>query len=308
MATAGTIRNLRQKFSSASMLMKIIVVNIAFFLVMRIAASVLILSGNEPLVEQMLNLVQMPSAPGLLLTHPWTVITYMFAQYDVLHLLFNMLWLYWFGIVFNFVSTSRQLLALYIYGGIAGALLFMVAYNVLPFFTGHIGYLIGSSAGVIAIVTATAILMPDYRFNLLFLGPVSLKWVAIVTIGLDLIGITGANAGGHIAHLGGTVAGAWYGLSMRRGTDITAPLNGLIDRIVNLVRRLTSLKIPKRRRQERERRPQEPRETQPSPRPRTSAEDQEILDSILDKIKKSGYTSLTPEERKRLFDVSKRIS
>lgn len=142
---------------------------------MRIAASVLILSGNEPLVEQMLNLVQMPSAPGLLLTHPWTVITYMFAQYDVLHLLFNMLWLYWFGIVFNFVSTSRQLLALYIYGGIAGALLFMVAYNVLPFFTGHIGYLIGSSAGVIAIVTATAILMPDYRFNLLFLGPVSLN-------------------------------------------------------------------------------------------------------------------------------------
>lgn len=308
MATAGTIRNLRQKFSAASMLMKIIVVNIAFFLVMRIAASVLILSGNEPLVEQMLNLVQMPSAPGLLLTHPWTVITYMFAQYDVLHLLFNMLWLYWFGIVFNFVSTSKQLLALYIYGGIAGALLFMVAYNVLPFFTGHIGYLIGSSAGVIAIVTATAILMPDYRFNLLFLGPVSLKWVAIVTIGLDLIGITGANAGGHIAHLGGAVAGAWYGLSMRRGTDITAPLNGLIDRIVNLVRRLTSLRIPKRRPQERERRPQEPRETQPSPRPRTSAEDQEILDSILDKIKKSGYTSLTPEERKRLFDVSKRIS
>lgn len=309
MTMAGTINEWKRKFSASSMLMKIIVVNIAVFVLLRLVASVMVLSGNDGSVNDMLNLVQMPSDGMLLLTRPWTLITYMFSQYEVLHLLFNMLWLYWFGIVFMFVSTPRQLLALYIYGGIGGALLFIGAYNLLPLFSGHVGFLIGSSAGVIAIVTATAILMPDYRFNLLFLGPVSLKWVAIVTIGLDLIGVTGSNAGGHIAHLGGALVGAWYGLALKRGTDITAPLNRLLDGIVNLFK---GIKMP--RRQPKTTRPPRPSGRpsttggQPSSRPRTTPEDQAVLDAILDKIKKSGYTSLTPEERRRLFDVSNRIS
>lgn len=309
MTMAGTINEWKRTFSASSMLMKIIVVNIAVFVLLRLVASVMVLSGNDDSVNDMLNLVQMPSDGMLLLTRPWTLITYMFSQYEVLHLLFNMLWLYWFGIVFMFVSTPRQLLALYIYGGIGGALLFIGAYNLLPVFSGHAGYLIGSSAGVIAIVTATAILMPDYRFNLLFLGPVSLKWVAIVTIGLDLIGVTGSNAGGHIAHLGGAVVGAWYGLAMKRGSDITAPLNSLLDGIVNLFK---GIKMPRRKPKTTgpSRPANRPSATggQPSSRPRTTPQDQAVLDAILDKIKKSGYTSLTPEERRRLFDVSNRIS
>lgn len=309
MTMAGTINEWKRKFSASSMLMKIIVVNIAVFVLLRLVASVMVLSGNDDSVNDMLNLVQMPSDGMLLLTRPWTLITYMFSQYEVLHLLFNMLWLYWFGIVFIFVSTPRQLLALYIYGGIGGALLFIGAYNLLPVFSGHAGYLIGSSAGVIAIVTATAILMPDYRFNLLFLGPVSLKWVAIVTIGLDLIGVTGSNAGGHIAHLGGAVVGAWYGLAMKRGSDITAPLNSLLDGIANLFK---GIKMPRRKPKTTgpSRPANRPSATggQPSSRPRTTPQDQAVLDAILDKIKKSGYTSLTPEERRRLFDVSNRIS
>lgn len=311
MTMVGTIRDLRQKFDASSILMKIIWINISLFVLLRLAAIVMIFSGHSDEIESMLALVEMPSNLSMLARRPWTVISYMFSQYDVLHIVFNMLWFYWFGQVFLLLATSRQTFALYIYGGLGGAALFLLSYNIFPVFSHHTSLLIGSSASVIAIVTATALLMPDYKFNLLFIGFISLKWVAIATIGLDLIGVTGANAGGHIAHLGGAAVGAWYGLAMKRGTDITRPLNSLLDSIVNSWRRVTSFKFKP---------VQKTVYTPPPPhsgnrsagrsssRPHTNPDDQAILDTILDKIKKSGYTSLTPEERRRLFDVSNRIS
>ena len=136
----------------------------------------------------------------------------------------------------------------------------------------------------------------------MFLGAVSLKWVAIVTIAIDLLSVTGANAGGHLAHLGGALVGVIYALSMRHGHDITAPLNAVIDRIVNLFRRK-----PRMGKFQNYRRHTSTPPRKPQAGSRVSREDQAELDAILDKIKKSGYTSLTPEERKRLFDVSRRI-
>ena len=142
---------------------------------------------------------------------------------------------------------------------------------------------------------------PDYRMNLLFLGAVSLKWIAVVTIGIDLLSVTGSNAGGHIAHLGGAAVGAIFALGLKRGHDITAPLNSLIDAIVNLFRRRPKVR-PARFRASGA--PSAPRPKAPSA---ASAADQAALDNILDKIKKSGYSSLTADERARLFDVSRRI-
>ena len=137
--------------------------------------------------------------------------------------------------------------------------------------------------------------------NLLFLGAVSLKWIAVVTIGIDLLSVTGSNAGGHIAHLGGAAVGAIFALGLKRGHDITAPLNSLIDAIVNLFRRRPKVR-PARFRASAA--PSAPRPKAPSA---ASAADQAELDNILDKIKKSGYSSLTADERARLFDVSRRI-
>ena len=142
---------------------------------------------------------------------------------------------------------------------------------------------------------------PDYRMNLLFLGAVSLKWIAVVTIGIDLLSVTGSNAGGHIAHLGGAAVGAIFALGLKRGHDIMAPLNSLIDAIVNLFRRRPKVR-PARFRASGA--PSAPRPKAPSA---ASAADQAELDNILDKIKKSGYSSLTADERARLFDVSRRI-
>lgn len=298
---ATTIETALKRFASATMLMKIVVINIAVFLVLNIISIVMIFAGEESgrfIVEQW---VAMPGNFGRLARHAWTPLSYMFSQIEPLHLIFNMLWLYWFGIVFQLLSTPKRMIGLYLLGGLGGAALYLLAVNTIPYFAGHGGLLIGSSASVIAIVTATAIMAPDYRMNLLFLGAVSLKWIAIVTIGIDLLSVTGSNAGGHIAHLGGAAVGAIFALGLKRGHDITAPLNSLIDAIVNLFRRRPKVR-PSRFRTSAA--PSAPRPKAPSA---ASAADQAELDKILDKIKKSGYSSLTADERARLFDVSRRI-
>lgn len=298
---ATTIETALKRFASATMLMKIVVINIAVFLVLNIISIVMIFAGEESgrfIVEQW---VAMPGNFGRLARHAWTPLSYMFSQIEPLHLIFNMLWLYWFGIVFQLLSTPKRMIGLYLLGGLGGAALYLLAVNTIPYFAGHGGLLIGSSASVIAIVTATAIMAPDYRMNLLFLGAVSLKWIAIVTIGIDLLSVTGSNAGGHIAHLGGAAVGAIFALGLKRGHDITAPLNSLIDTIVNLFRRRLKVR-PARFRASGA--PSAPRPKAPSA---ASAADQAELDNILDKIKKSGYSSLTADERARLFDVSRRI-
>lgn len=298
---ATTIETALKRFASATMLMKIVVINIAVFLVLNIISIVMIFAGEESgrfIVEQW---VAMPGNFVRLARHAWTPLSYMFSQIEPLHLIFNMLWLYWFGIVFQLLSTPKRMIGLYLLGGLGGAALYLLAVNTIPYFAGHGGLLIGSSASVIAIVTATAIMAPDYRMNLLFLGAVSLKWIAIVTIGIDLLSVTGSNAGGHIAHLGGAAVGAIFALGLKRGHDITAPLNSLIDAIVNLFRRRPKVR-PSRFKSSGA--PSAPRPKAPSA---ASAADQAELDKILDKIKKSGYSSLTADERARLFDVSRRI-
>lgn len=281
---------IRLRYNAGSMLMKLIYINIGVFLLLRIVALVILLSGGN--TDSWLHLFEVPSSPALLLLKPWTIFTYMFAQYGILHLLFNMAWLYWFGKIFLFTGTPKQMLALYLYGGIAGALLFIAAYNTLPYFHGSASWMIGSSASVIAIVTATAIQHPNYRIGLLLLGEIPLKWIAIATIGISILSIPDGNAGGNIAHIGGAIIGAIYGMMLNQGTDITRPLNNAIDHIANI---LKGTYIKQRNRQT--------QKQSATPQPN----DTDILDSILDKIKKSGYSSLSAEEKKRLFDVSKRI-
>lgn len=314
MADMGTIDKMRAGFMRSTMLMKLIWINIAVFVLLRVIAIVSMMGGTPGFLTQVMHEVQLPSSLPLLASRPWTVVTYMFAQYDVLHILFNMLWFYWFGILFQMVSTSKQMLALYIYGGLGGAIVFLLAYNFLPAFSFANGWLIGSSASVMSIVTATAILMPDMKMNLLFIGDVSLKWIAIATIGLVLIGVTGSNAGGEFAHIGGILVGLWYGLSMKRGVDITKPLNTVFDSVVNSWHSLASIKFRKKRATTTEKyhynssnSSTSSSASQGTSSPAMEKEDREELDAILDKIKKSGYAALSSEERDRLFNVTRRI-
>lgn len=286
-SVTDTMHNLWLKFSRQPMVMKIIAVNIAVFVLLRVAVIIALFAGNHLAEHYILQWVELPGELPVLFTRPWTLITYMFAQYDVMHILFNMLWLYWFGIVFSDITPSRRLLMLYIFGGLLGALFFIIACYTLPSFGYASHWLIGASAGVIAIVTAAAVLMPDLQFNLLFLGPVSLKWIAIVTIGIDLLGgFTGSNVGGNIAHIGGAVAGLIYAIPRRHGRNIFTPLENLLPRLKSAFSR------PKRN---------DRRESA------TDVErDRRRLDAILEKIKTSGYSALTADERRQLFEISNR--
>lgn len=292
---ANIFNRIATLFLQGSILLRLIYINIAVFLLLRIFAVVCQLAAQPQWLIDVLSAIELPSEPSLLLFRPWTLISYMFTQFDVMHILFNMLWLYWFGIIFLTVNTPKRVLALYILGGLGGALLYLIAYNTLPGLINVHASLIGASAAVIAIVVATAIMLPDYEIGLLLIGPVKLKWIAVATILIDFLSISGINAGGHISHIGGAAIGAIYALSLKRGIDITAPINKLFDQVANLLYRRTKL------------RSQHSDFSQSASNRSSYHPAIDDLDAILDKIKKSGYTSLSPDERKKLFDASSRM-
>lgn len=282
------VREIKIKWLTGSMLIKLVFVNVAVFLLLRLLALVSLFTPIA--VGDILSIVELPSDFDSFIRRPWTLVTYMFSQYDLLHILFNMLWLYWFGEIFLLADSSKRMLALYIYGGIGGGVLFMVSYSLLGF---H-GLIIGSSASVLAIVVATAVRHPDYKMGLLFLGEISLKWVAVATIVIDFLSIGGSNAGGHIAHIGGAIVGLWYAYAQKNGIDITRPYCMVADKLINLRNSLSGRRYKFRG-------------SGPALRSKESKSDEACLDEILDKVKKSGYGSLTREEKAKLFDVSSRI-
>lgn len=270
------------------LLIWLIGVNIAVFLALRIVSVAGSIGGHDEWLATLLRWIELPGNMKLFVTRPWTAVTYMFTQYDVFHILFNMLWLYWFGELFLTLGTERRMAILYLYGGMAGAACYGLTSLIIP--AGAGGALIGSSAAVLAIVISTAIMMPDFKVGLLLFGPVSIKWIAIFTLIFDLAGLGGSNMGGHISHLGGAIAGAAYALGMRNGYDITRPA-AAFGRLGNKMWHSARNKIKHR----------QANQTVSSP------EDVAELDSILDKIKRSGYGSLNARERKALFEISSRI-
>lgn len=296
------IDDIKRAYSQGSMLMRIIFINIGVFVVLRLVMLGALLIGSDS--AGVLGWVEMPGNLWQLLYRPWTPITYMFAHYDLLHILFNMLWFYWLGRIFMEFFSPKQLTGLYLLGGLGGAVLYLLACNLLP----HVPQrsLIGASASVIAVVVAVATYNPDYKIGLLFIGEVSIKWVAIVTVVFALLSIDSSNPGTGIAHLGGALVGLWYALRIRRGRDITRPVNAVLDSVVGLFTgrsfKLPRFKRPSRRRQAGN---ESPRQQHTAPRQDDSVTEAE-LDAILDKIKAAGYDALSDEERDKLFKVSRR--
>ena len=300
----GFIDDIKRSYTQGSMLLKLIFINIGVFVVLHVLAlgSLLMNAGDG-----ILQWVELPSDLGMLLHRPWTLITYMFAHYGFLHILFNMLWLYWLGRIFMEYFSPKQLTGVYLLGGLGGALLFLIAYNTLPYFRAlpEQAFLKGASASVIAIVVATAVYAPDYRIGLLFLGEVPLKWVALVTVAIAVLGLDAGNVGGNIAHIGGAIVGAWFGLRIKRGRDITRPLNTAIDTVVGLFNG-RSWKLPKFEKKAGAKLNQQQAQQHPN-RPADEVSEDE-LDKILGKIKVAGYDALTDEEKDKLFKASRRRS
>ena len=284
---------IRQLFAQGTILTKLLYINVGIFLLIRLTVVLCTLFqvGGVNFIEYL----QMPSSFNLLMYRPWTVLTYMFLHVDFWHILFNMLWLYWFGRIFLHFFNERQFGGLYITGGIVGAFFFLLAYNIFPYFRNMTGYsfLIGASASVMAIVFAVSFYRKDYEIQLLLIGRIKLIYLALFALIIDLLSVVSDNAGGHIAHIGGALFGVLFATQLQRGKDLTVSVNRLIDSMVNLKRRRrVRMKVTYRR-----------TETDAEYNARKRAE-ADTLDEILDKLKQSGYQSLSADEKKKLFDAS----
>lgn len=295
---ATIITDLKNKYRSGNICMQLIYINAAVFILTLLAEVILTLFNLR--MDGLLFWLELPASFIRFLVQPWSIVTYMFLHAGILHILFNMLWLYWFGTLFLQFFSAKHLRGIYIMGGICGGLLYMIAYHVFPYFHGLIehSFLLGASASVLAIVAAAAYREPNYRVGLLFLGTVKLKYLALVVIGLDLLFITSDNGGGHIAHLGGALAGLWFASALSKGTDITKWINRLCDALVSLFSprpRKPKMKIHYGTDRQ--------KDYDYNARKKTRSDE---IDRILDKLKKSGYESLTNDEKKTLFDASKR--
>ena len=294
------IDEIKRTYNQGSMLMRIIFINIIVFVILRLLVLGWQVAGADG--GDVLRWVEMPGNLWLLLRRPWTVVTYMFAHYDVLHIVFNMLWLYWLGRIFMEFFSPKQLTGLYLLGGWGGAALYLLACNLLPNVPQR--ELIGASASVIAVVVAVAVYVPDYKIGLLFLGEVPVKWIAIATIVLVLLS---GNVGVGIAHLGGALVGVGFALRIKSGRDITRPINAAIDYVLGLFNG-RSFHWPRIKRSSSSSRPQQTgRANQAEAVKRQPSEvSEEELDIILGKIKVAGYDALTDEEKDKLFKASRR--
>lgn len=286
--------NLQQKFQSGTILTKLIYINVGLFVAIRLVGVVFMLF-NLPGVP-FLTYLQFPASPEMFIYRPWTILTYMFTHFDFLHILFNMLWLYWFGGLFLTFFNERQLGGLYLLGGFAGALFFMLAYNIFPYFQSIASFsvLMGASASVMAIVFAVSFYQKDQEIMLFLVGRIRLIYLALFTLLIDLLAMTSDNAGGHIAHIGGALFGIWFASQYRKGKDPTRFVNRIVDWFVNLGKRKPKMRVTYKR-----------PETDYEYNARKHQETVEV-DAILDKLKRSGYASLSAEEKKKLFDASKK--
>lgn len=298
---------IKQAFLRADVLVQFIYINVGVFIL--VIALTLIFKLFNIDAGSFLVFLEMPSALPQFIRQPWTLLTYMFLHYDLLHILINMLWLYWFGRIFLTLFNGRQLGGLYVLGGIGGGLLYLIAFNVFPYFTNFptTNYMLGASASVLAIVIAPAIAAPNYPLRLFIFGNIKLKYIAIVTVLLDIyfLSATPENAGGHLAHLGGALTGTLFAWQLAKGRDITRWINKCMDWFWNLFEKKPQMKVKYNQAKNRYKKyAKESAQTTEVKSETNSSSASNELDRILDKLKKSGYESLSSEEKKNLFNAS----
>ncbi|WP_116106867.1 rhomboid family protein [Lewinella sp. IMCC34191] len=326
--------DIRREFDYGNMINRIIIVNVAVYLVINLAWVFLrVFEGWETpnLYYDIRDFLAISSSGWHMLTHPWSIITHMFLHEGFWHILWNMLFLFWFGRIFGDLLGDRRVLPLYILGGLGGALFFFIG-AALPNFPGGGGVAFGASAAVMSIVVAAAVFAPDYSVRLLLLGNVKLKYIAAFIVIMNIIGIGGdMNTGGAFGHLGGIFVGFLFSWYLRRGTDLTAPVATAIERINGFYHSILRPSKDHRSRGPRaafrggrsvketaaKERPSFMRRAGGSSRSKPSSggsgasdestlSHQEQLDAILDKIKEDGYNSLTKDEKEFLFRASNR--
>ncbi len=281
--------------------LQLILVNVGVYLFINILYLILFLFDSSPvLYKSIIGWLSLPADPVQILLQPWSIITYMFLHESLFHILFNMLVFYWFGLILQRFMSAKKILPVYVYGGIAGAAAYVLAYNIFPAFHDVLGeaILLGASAGVLAVLIAATTLVPNYKIYLLLFGAVRLKYVALFVVLIDLVSIPRGNAGGHIAHLGGALFGFIFIKQLQQGRDWAVPFNNVFNKLKSFFRlRRSHIKVEYKNTGK--------RYTPPRHHATEEAEKQKKVDAILDKIAQSGYDSLTEKEKEFLFKASR---
>jgi membrane associated rhomboid family serine protease len=286
------VQEIKRTFKEGSVLTQLIYINLGVFLLVKIIGVFFYLAGQPYLLVDWLSV---PSDINDLITKPWTPITYMFLHVGFIHLLFNILGLYWFGRMFLYHLEGEKLLSVYLLGGIAGAALYVISYNLFPVFENSNSVLLGASGAVFAVLVAVAFYDPDREIMLPLVGSYRLKYIALFYVLLSVIGISSTNAGGSIAHLGGAAWGWFYIYQLRKGKDMGAGFVNFIKKIGKLFKRKNHLTVSHK---------QPPRDDYEYNRQKNVQQDE--INRVLDKIAKSGYDSLTNKEKELLFKQGKK--
>ncbi len=289
------INEIKDSFSKGTTLHKLIYLNLGLFLAVQFVRIILFLSNAYDLFDNFLNYLAIPANLEILIKRPWTVVSYMFLHVDFIHILFNLLWLYWFGTVFIQELGIKKLLSTYLLGGLAGGLLYVFFYNVFPVFEpvrdGSIA--LGASASVMAVVVAASTYQPERRMHLILIGPVKIIYIAVIMFVFTSLVDFSVNTGGKIAHIGGALMGFLFAYYYKRGKDISRGFDRMMDQVSSW------FKPGKQRMKVTHKRSSSDIEYN-----REKAAEQKEMDQILDKISKAGYDSLTDREKELLFRMS----
>jgi len=281
---------------------QLIFINVVVFLVLAVLYVFSTAAGFSSFFESIHAQLAIPAPFLSFLVKPWTIITYSFVHdlTGIFHILFNMLAFYWFGKIFIEYLGSDKLIAVYVLGAIAGAVSYLLVYNIIPFYIEKIPLhgMVGASAAVYAVLVATATLLPDYTFFLLFFGPVRIKYIALIYIVISFLGSVGGNAGGNIAHLGGALIGFVYIKQLQVGVNWGGWITITLDWVRGLFSTRSKVKVTYRS--------AEPKAKASKTTTGPNKASQDEIDAILDKISDRGYESLSKEEKEKLFNASKK--
>ena len=286
------LKDLKQQYLMGGVTEKLIYWNVALFAIPYALKGILSLFGIN---FDFLDFVNLSSNPADLLWKPWTIISYAFFHAGILHILFNLIILNFVSRLFMTYFTQKQLLSLYLLGAIFAGCIYIASYLVFPALIRQEATMIGASGAVMTILFAVATFAPYMEIRLLLIGNVKMWHIALVYLIIDLISLSSDNVGGHIAHLGGALFGYLFSTQVKKGTDITKTFTGFMDYMSNLIsgsKKSSFKKVHKN-------------VSYTAPKSNIKEKSQQQIDAILDKISKSGYDSLTKEEKEFLFKAGK---
>lgn len=296
----GPVDKFRYKLQTATVVEKLIAINVLVFILFFLVKTIAFLFQLPS--DFITTWLVFPKELGEFVFKPWSIITYSFLHSGIWHILSNMLILYYAGVYFLTYFSSKKLLTFYFLGVIIGALVYMLSYNLFPAFeaTGK-SYLVGASAGVMAVLVGVATKVPDMRIRLMFLGSIKFWYIAAFLVVIDVIQIPFGNAGGHFAHLGGAIFGFMYTKQLAQGNDIGSGFEKLINWFISLFD--SSNKPKSKMKTVYKKKGAGPYKSKVAAINKN--EKQQKIDAILDKISTSGYDSLTKVEKDFLFHAGK---